>query len=288
MDSFGVVPPDIFLDILKLLPDIHSLQNLRCASPTVNRLLHEEGLAAEIVESVISSNLAYSTQLTVRLVTLLAWVPDGHSIFLESPDDLRDTLWEPHREKPSARAKHRDTVGRRSLRRYTGLPSEVIVRVVSLAGQVSVGWSEVNGLRRRCRHRRLVHDHDTELERGLGFGSLVVAIRQRRRARAGIQVGEQQLAVVLALEVLLSVVHLLRSAPSGLLGAPTMSSTIILCCPATSTNWLAAAYRCWCGSWLTVIPRERCSGLLPNSTVRLSPWSLVLPRSWLSLVLSAM
>lgn len=148
MDRFGVVPPDILCEILKLLPDLHTLQNLRRASPAVNSLLHEDGPAAEIVESIMSSNLAYPIQFKVRLIALLVWGPDGHNILLESPNDLRDTLWGPRRENPPERAKHRDTVGRRSLTRYTGLPSAVLVRVVTVAGQV-------HQLAHRCFHTLL-------------------------------------------------------------------------------------------------------------------------------------
>lgn len=148
MDTFRDIPPAILLEIVKLLPDLYTLQDLRCASPAVNSLLHEDGLAAEIVESIISSNLAYPTRFKVRLIVMLVWAPDGHSILLQSRNDLQDALWGHDRDAPQHRDRHRETVGHRPLTRYPGLPTIVLVRVVALAGQV-------HRLAHRCFHTLL-------------------------------------------------------------------------------------------------------------------------------------
>ncbi|TPX07365.1 uncharacterized protein E0L32_002165 [Thyridium curvatum] len=183
MDRFAALPPEILCEVLKSLPNLHSLQNLRRASPAVNSLLHEEDspVTSDIVESIISSNLVHSTRLTVRLVILLAWGVDGHHVLFEAPDDLRDILWGPHREAPPARERHRDTVGHRPLTRYTGLPSAVLVRVIALS-------ERVHELGHRCFHVMLARVLASQPRRpkdpSLNYVAYLRQVQAARRERA--------------------------------------------------------------------------------------------------------
>jgi hypothetical protein len=93
MDSLGALPVSILLDILKLVPSLPGLHNLRRASPAVDRLLREDELVTEVLEAIVTSKLHYDTQVTVRFAVLTAYGPHSGNLLLEDPDKLREVIW---------------------------------------------------------------------------------------------------------------------------------------------------------------------------------------------------
>lgn len=139
MDPFGALPPDVLLDMLKEVPDLHSLQSLRCASPAVNGLLHEDGLAAEVVEAIISPRLLYMTQAKIRIIALWVWGPHAGNSLLkelhELPIFLKGAVFDP--DPTHIRPQLADeTLYCTPLTSFPGLGSETVLRVISLSAQV--------------------------------------------------------------------------------------------------------------------------------------------------------
>jgi len=72
MDPFQNFPVPILESILELLPNLTTLYSLHNASPTVASILHENGVAARLIEIIISQSPPLIQSL-IRVIALLRW-----------------------------------------------------------------------------------------------------------------------------------------------------------------------------------------------------------------------
>lgn len=137
MDSFGILPPPLLLNVMKCIPDLLALRSLQCASPIINRILQEDGIAAEVIEAVLSSgSTLVSNQFLIRTAVLISWGPNPGNIQLDSLEGFRAALYG---VVPSSSLKFGldpELPGSRPLTSWKGLPVATLLRVAALSGQV--------------------------------------------------------------------------------------------------------------------------------------------------------
>lgn len=75
MDPFAELPTEILVAVAQKIPDLGSLHNFRSASPAVASLIHGDGYAARITESILSTYLPRETREVVRTLAFVLWAP---------------------------------------------------------------------------------------------------------------------------------------------------------------------------------------------------------------------